>query len=396
MKRRFAMKKSFVPALSAVVLVVLLAISAGFVFAGSSNPSEEEISPAQVNGDVQNYFPLQGRLTDASGNPLNGDYSITFRLYDAYTGGTALCSDTNTVKVNKGLFSTEVWGTCANYIKGAQLYLSIEVEGNGEMEPRQPIFAVPYAWSLRPGAIIIGAVVDGATLHIENSDPGGRGLRAYAMSTTGVNYGLVASAKSPDGFGAYIYNNGGGTGLKAESSTGAAIQATGSGIIQSSALSYLWISGSGLRPYLHTDSTTIDMDTVGGAIVKRGEALGNKNVMLPITITGPLYGQNVTVTGMDIYFKGDTASDFISVVLLRRQTGVCSGASCYATILADNTDLICNAADNPTGCSHHWNITTNNVLSANSGFLYLTLELAFSGSDSKIEIGGVRLTLAHD
>ena len=185
------MKKYTVPVLSAVVLILLLAISAGFVFAGDGGPTGVEGSPAQVNEDVQNYFPVQGRLTDASGRPLNGDYAITFRLYDVYTGGTALCQDANLVKVVNGLFSSEVWGNCQDFIKGAQLYLSIEVEGNGEMDPRQPIFAVPYAWSLRPGAAIIGSVGPGAILHIENSDPNGRGLRAYAMSTTGANYGIV-------------------------------------------------------------------------------------------------------------------------------------------------------------------------------------------------------------
>ena len=102
------------------------------------------------------------------------------------------------------------------------------------MSPRQPIYAVPYAWSLRPGAVIIGTVGPEAILHIENNDPSGRGLRAYAMSLTGVNYGMVAAAKSPDGYGAYIYNNGGGVGLRAESNTGVAIKATGTGIIQSS------------------------------------------------------------------------------------------------------------------------------------------------------------------
>jgi hypothetical protein len=152
------------------------------------------------------------------------------------------------------------------------------------------------------------------------------------MAATGVNYGLVAAAKSPDGFGAYIYNNGGGVGLKAESNTGAAIKATGTGTIQSSALSYAWVSGNGVRPYRQADSTIINMDTVGGAQVYRGATVGTKNVMLPITITGPLYGQNVTITGMDVYFSGSTATDFITTILLRRQTGVCAGSACYKTM----------------------------------------------------------------
>ena len=41
-------------------------------------------------------------------------------------------------------------------------------------------------------------------------------------------------------------------------------------------------------------------------------------------------------------------------------------------------------------------LTSNNVLTADSGILYLTLELAFSGSTTWVEIGGVRLTLEHN
>ncbi len=61
---------------------------------------------------VQNMIPVQGKLTDASGMPLNGDFSITFRLYDVFSGGTALCLDTNVVNVVNGLFNSEIWGNC--------------------------------------------------------------------------------------------------------------------------------------------------------------------------------------------------------------------------------------------------------------------------------------------
>jgi hypothetical protein len=372
------MKKSLAAVLTVLALSVFLAFSASAA-------------------DVQNYIPVQGKLTDAAGNPLDGNYTIIFRLYDVLSGGTALCSDTNNnVTITKGLFNTEIWGTCQGASNGQQLYLGVEVAGDGEMTPRQPIFAVPYAWSLRPGASIIGSVGPGAILHIENNDPTGRGLRAYAMSTTGTNYGIVGASQSPNGLGGYFYNNGGGTGLRAESNTGTAIRAQGTGIIQSTALSHVWISGNNLRPYRNSDSTNIDMDTVGGALITRGATAGSKNVMLPITLPAPLYGQNATVTGLDVYFSGQTEFDGISVVLLRRQTGVCATSSCYATILSDPTNYNCPSATNPTGCIVHYNLTSNNVLTADSGILYLTLELDFSGATSWVDIGGVRLTLKHE
>ena len=389
------MKKTVIPYFGAVALIVFLALTASLVFAGDEGPSGENQSPSQVNEDVLNYIPIQGKLTDASGNPINGVVPIKFRLYDVLTGGTELCFDNNSVEVVNGLFSSEIWGNCQNQMNGKQLYLSIEVNGNGEMEPRQPIYAVPYAWSLRPNASIVGSVNSDAILHIDNTSPSGRGLRAYATSPTGTNYGVVGASVSPDGFGGYFYNSMSGTGLQAESSTGIALKTSGTGVIQSTANSYLWISGNGVRPFHQSDSTIIDMDTVGGARVTGGAA-GYRNVMLPITITAPLYGQNVTVTGLEIYYATDTGSDAVTAVLFRRQTGVCETASCYAALLTDFTDLPCDDSAHPTGCSHHYNITTNNVLTANSGILYLTIEMNFSTPTSWIRIGGVRLTLKHD
>jgi hypothetical protein len=401
--RRLAMKRYMVPALCAAALILLLVVSAGYAddgtggSGGESEPPVEAEAPALMS-DVQNYIPVQGKLTDAGGAPLNGDFTIAFRLYDVISGGTALCLDTNTVHVVNGLFNSEIWGNCQDKILGQQLYLGIEVNSNGEMEPRQPLYAVPYAWSLRPNAVIIGAVPSGPILHIENSNPTGRGLRSYATSETGVNYGVVGAARSPDGIGGYFYNNNasGGTALKVESSNGVAIQAAGSGIIQSSALSYVWISGNGLRPYRQADTTIIDLDTIGGAKVYRGATPGTKNVMLPITIPGPLYGQNVTVTGLDVYFLGDTEFDGITATLLRRQTGMCSNSTCYATILSDTAFYGCDDAVTPTGCVHHWGLEANNVLTSSSGVLYLTFELTFSGAATWVDIGGVRLTLKHE
>ncbi len=265
------------------------------------------------------------------------------------------------------------------------------------MDPRQPIYAVPYAWSLRPNAVVIGTVDLDPILHLENSDPTGRGLNSYAMSTTGMNFGVVAASRSPDGFGGYFYNDGasGGTALWVDSSNGVAIKATGSGVIQSSALSYVWISGSGVRPYHQSDTTIIDMTTIGGARVYRGTAAGTRNVMLPITLPGPLYGQNVTVTGLDVYFLSNTADDGITSTLLRRQIGMCSTSSCYRTILSDTSFYSCDDAVTPTGCSHHWDLSTNNILTSSSGVLYLTFELSFAGAANWVDIGGVRLTLEH-
>jgi hypothetical protein len=68
--------------------------------------------------------------------------------------------------VTNGLFTMNVGTGLAapchsTQITGDELYLGIKVGPLGgpepEMTPRQPIYPVPYAWTVRPGAIIKGA-----------------------------------------------------------------------------------------------------------------------------------------------------------------------------------------------------------------------------------------------
>ncbi len=56
-------------------------------------------------------FTYQGKLTDENGVPLNGSYDITYKLYKAATGGTAIYTETETVNVTDGLFESVIGST---------------------------------------------------------------------------------------------------------------------------------------------------------------------------------------------------------------------------------------------------------------------------------------------
>lgn len=158
------------------------------------------------------YIPIQGRLTNSSGVPLHGNHTLTFRLYDS-AADTLLCTITKSVSVDHGLFSTYFAGTSCN-IDGRELRLGIEVGDDGEMTPRFYVDNAVYAWGLRPGAVSEGSY-SGAILHLENAAAGGRGLRAYATSTSGTNYGVVGASQSSAGYGGYFFNNEDGVALRA-------------------------------------------------------------------------------------------------------------------------------------------------------------------------------------
>jgi hypothetical protein len=143
-------------------VVILLAMSVSFATAQGPQPDDpdgDDIIVSDVSAAVMNdVVPIQGRLTNAAGNPVpNGSYSITASIYDVSSGGTARCTDADPVQVTNGLFNLDMDYCVPGDINGDQLYVGIKVGSDPEMTPRQPIYAVPYAWTVRPGAVIKGA-----------------------------------------------------------------------------------------------------------------------------------------------------------------------------------------------------------------------------------------------
>lgn len=186
-----------------VGLVLMLAMAAGLVLAQEPEPqAESEVSgPVDLEAIAAGAIPIQGRLTNQSGAPLNGTYSITFRLYEVSSGGTALCSDNNNVTVTNGLFSSYLDG-CYDYVTGQRLYLGVQVGSDPEMTPRQAIYAVPYALSLVPGAVI-SYTTDGVLTVRSTGTGDSDALLAYAASD-----GEAVTAGSQAGVAIYAYSTG--------------------------------------------------------------------------------------------------------------------------------------------------------------------------------------------
>jgi len=103
-----------------------------------------------VFAQVPQTISFQGRLTDITGEPLpDSDYALTFRLYDSGTGGTALWSEVQTVNTSNGLF-TVMLGEATPFVDiedfYAPLWLSVDIDGAGELDPRYQLGASPYAF----------------------------------------------------------------------------------------------------------------------------------------------------------------------------------------------------------------------------------------------------------
>ncbi|RLC79774.1 MAG: hypothetical protein DRI61_07165, partial [Chloroflexi bacterium] len=140
---------------SALALLSLLLVAFG-VWAG---PEEHIVTaPSAQATVVSTTISYQGRLLDSGGNPVDGTRVMTFSLYAQASGGTPLWSRSEDVTINDGMFNVYL-DVDPDLFDGRALWLGVQVEGDAqEMQPRQPLLPVPYALSLRPGAVISGSL----------------------------------------------------------------------------------------------------------------------------------------------------------------------------------------------------------------------------------------------
>jgi len=98
---------------------------------------------------VPNLINFQGRLTDASGNPVtDGVHAVTFRLFDVPSGGAALWTEAATPTTSGGLF-THLLGSITALLQTIfqnydSLYLEITADGV-TISPRNRLSSVAYS-----------------------------------------------------------------------------------------------------------------------------------------------------------------------------------------------------------------------------------------------------------
>jgi hypothetical protein len=113
---------------------------------------------------------FQGRLDDASGSPLaDGDYSVTFRLYDDPDAGIMHWEETQLVTTAAGTFAVLLGAvdTVPSYVFFMDSsYLEIQPAGSDPVLPRTRLTMVPYAWHARDADLVGGM----NPLELEESD----------------------------------------------------------------------------------------------------------------------------------------------------------------------------------------------------------------------------------
>ena len=148
--------------------------------------------------DIPRTINYQGKLTDKQGYALTGSYNITFRLYDAPTGGNLLWQESHTnVSVSKGLFSVILGAiTPLNLPFDKQYYLSIQVGADPEMAPRQALASAPYAFTAESGVPRGVIVMWSGTI---SNIPSGWALCDGTNGTPDLRNRFIIGAKQDDG-----------------------------------------------------------------------------------------------------------------------------------------------------------------------------------------------------
>ncbi len=105
---------------------------------------------AQTESTGFTTINYQGRLADATGQPVSDTLTLQFALYDAATDGNLLWTETHpNVPVSDGLFSVRLGsqtsgGLPFDVFGGGDVWLETTVEGE-TLSPREKLAAVPYA-----------------------------------------------------------------------------------------------------------------------------------------------------------------------------------------------------------------------------------------------------------
>jgi hypothetical protein len=126
----------------------------------------------QAIAQIPQTLHYQGYLTSNAGTPVNGATAITFKLYDAASGGTELWSETHAaVSVTNGHYQVILGNTTPFGVDfSAQYYLGVTVGLDAEMSPRQALTMVPNAYravtadNVSATATISAGQISGGTL----------------------------------------------------------------------------------------------------------------------------------------------------------------------------------------------------------------------------------------
>lgn len=175
-----------------VAILVACCIAMGIVALASATAIGQEAESVQEATTTTLVIHYQGQLLDpVTLEPKpDGAYAMTFKLYPSAAGGTPFWTETKTVAVSIGLFSTLLGDTTpldAAQFSGQDLWLGVTVGNDAEATPRTPITFAPYA---------IRALQSTAAVNADKLD--GQHAGAFAAASHSHDAGAITSGTLAD------------------------------------------------------------------------------------------------------------------------------------------------------------------------------------------------------
>jgi len=251
---------------------------------------------------------IQGIVKTIEGNAVeNGEYDLTFKLYDVDVAGTVLWQETIAdVRINGGIYSVILGAgdTPLDVPFNVPYYLGVSVDGDIDLYPRARLTSSPYALALigddnifpNSGNVGVGASAPGHKLTVQKGD-GILGLEAVESANNTAVITTIADGLSFDA---------GGTEKLFDFQTGK---------IQATAHELFTIEGTTDANLILTNATgsaSLGFDAVGGDDLKLSNPIGvteiegNGITLNPSSGNATIKGNTVTNGQAKVNQNGET------------------------------------------------------------------------------------------
>jgi len=263
--------------------------------------------PFALQAQIPRTLSYQGIVTDASGSVKpDGTYSFTFKLYDVSSVGMALWTESKTISVKDGLFSTALGDQVifpTSLIFDKSYWLGIQVGSEAELTPRVPLTSVGYSFSalradtaqVATSALAAIDLADGVVTSVKIQDGA---VTPVKINTTGASSGQ-----------ALIFN---GSNLNWQTPSGEGLTLPYSGTYSGGSNAFeITNTGTGQALKIHNQGTNYALGIYNDASAMYGIKISNDGNYPAIKITNYNSGNNDALevnqngTGYAGYFAGN-------------------------------------------------------------------------------------------
>ena len=172
-------------AVSAVVLLCLPMLVAGIAVAATPG-----------------VMSLQGVLAGPDGTAVaDGDYAMTFTLWDAPDGGSALWAETLSVPILRGVYDVTLGESnplSATLFDGER-FLGVAVDPDPEMTPRRPVTSTAFAFRAEEADVLSGHPPADFVQKGESAAVTAAMIAAGAVGGPQISFGAVGTQQIADG-----------------------------------------------------------------------------------------------------------------------------------------------------------------------------------------------------